>query len=148
MELNKKNMKNIMLLIVFAELFYICVQKINSVAAGVMFVWHIIFPFALGGAIAFILNVPMHALENKLFGKLKEQGRQRRSQDLPVWCFLSFCGRCYLVVLVVLIPEIGSTFTSLSDKLRQLSGVPRVGPVWLTETFQNNDLIEEQFNTG
>ena len=27
MELNKKNMKNIMLLIVFAVLLYICVQK-------------------------------------------------------------------------------------------------------------------------
>ena len=34
MDLNKKNMKNIMLLIVFAVLFYIGVQKIESVAAG------------------------------------------------------------------------------------------------------------------
>ena len=69
MDLNKKDMKNIMLLIVFAVLFYIGVQKINSVAAGVVFGWHLVFPFILGGAIAFILNVPMHALEKRFFGR-------------------------------------------------------------------------------
>ena len=40
MDLNKKNMKNIMLLIVFAVLFYVGVQRIESVAAGF---WLVLF---------------------------------------------------------------------------------------------------------
>ena len=45
MDLNKKNMKNIMLLIVFAVLFYVGVQRIESVAAGFSFVVSIVFRF-------------------------------------------------------------------------------------------------------
>ncbi len=146
MELNKKNMKNIMLLIVFAELLYICVQKINSVAAGVMFVWNIIFPFALGGAIAFILNVPMHFLENKLFGKLKEQGRMKKLAR-PICLVLSILlvVAVILLVLVVLIPEIGSTLASLSINIETaFRKFQAWGPVWVKETFQYNDQIEQQ----
>lgn len=146
MELNKKNMKNIMLLIVFAVLLYICVQKINSVAAGVMFVWNIIFPFALGGAIAFILNVPMHFLENKLFGKLKEQGRMKKLAR-PICLVLSILlvVAVILLVLVVLIPEIGKTVTSLSANIETaFRRFQQWGPAWVRDTFQYNDQIEEQ----
>ena len=145
MDLNKKDMKNIMLLIVFAVLFYICVQKINSVAAGVMFVWHLVFPFILGGAIAFILNVPMHALENRLFGKLKERGKAKKiARPASLVLSILFVIVVIWIVLVVLIPEIGSTFTSLSRQIE--IAIPKM-ELWLTETFQNNDLIEEQINT-
>lgn len=145
MDLNKKDMKNIMLLIVFAVLFYICVQKINSVAAGVMFVWHLVFPFILGGAIAFILNVPMHALENRIFGKLKEKGKAKKiARPASLALSILFVIIVIWIVLVVLIPEIGSTFTSLSRQIEV--AIPKMEQ-WLTETFQNNDLIEEQINT-
>ena len=145
MDLNKKDMMNIMLLIVFAVLFYICVQKINSVAAGVMFVWHLVFPFILGGAIAFILNVPMHALENRLFGKLKERGKAKKiARPASLVLSILFVIVVIWIVLVVLIPEIGSTFTSLSRQIE--IAIPKM-ELWLTETFQNNDLIEEQINT-
>ena len=144
MDLNKKDMKNIMLLIVFAVLFYICVQKINSVAAGVVFAWHLVFPFILGGAIAFILNVPMHALEKRIFGKLKEQGRAQKSAR-PISLILSILLVIVIfwIVLVVLIPEIGSTFVSLSRQIEL--AIPRM-QAWFTENFQTNQIIEDQIN--
>ena len=120
-------MKNIMLLIVFAVLFYICVQKINSVAAGVVFAWHLVFPFILGGAIAFILNVPMHALEKRIFGKLKEQGRAQKSAR-PISLILS-------ILLVIVI------FLSRQIEL----AIPRM-QAWFTENFQTNQIIEDQIN--
>lgn len=73
MDLNKKNMKNIMLLIVFAVLFYVGVQRIESVAAGFSFVVSIVFPFLLGAAMAFILNVPMSFMEKDYFRKQRER---------------------------------------------------------------------------
>ena len=144
MDLNKKDMKNIMLLIVFAVLFYIGVQKINSVAAGVVFVWHLVFPFILGGAIAFILNVPMHALEKRLFGRLKEQGKAKKLAR-PASLILSILLVIVIIwiVLVVLIPEIGSTIVSLSRQIEL--AIPRMQK-WFTDNFQANPLIEEQIN--
>lgn len=144
MDLNKKDMKNIMLLIVFAVLFYIGVQKINSVAAGVVFVWHLVFPFILGGAIAFILNVPMHALEKRLFGRLKEQGKAKKLAR-PASLILSILLVIVTIwiVLVVLIPEIGSTIVSLSRQIEL--AIPRMQK-WFTDNFQANPLIEEQIN--
>ena len=73
MELNKKNMKNLILLIVFAVLFYVGVQRIENLAAGILFVCRVVFPFILGGALAFILNIPMSFLEEKLFHKVKKK---------------------------------------------------------------------------
>ena len=145
MDLNKKNMKNIMLLIVFAVLFYIGVQKIESVAAGIVFIWHLVFPFILGGTIAFILNVPMHALENRLFGRLKEKGRAKKLAR-PASLILSILLVIVIiwVVLVVLIPEIGSTIVSLSRQIEL--AIPRMQK-WFTDNFQANPLIEDQINS-
>ena len=73
MDLNKKNMKNLMFLIVFAVLVLVGVQRIENLAAGFIFLCRIVFPFILGGAMAFILNIPLHFLENKLFAKAKKK---------------------------------------------------------------------------
>ena len=62
MDLNKKNMKNLMILIVFAVLVLVGVQRIENLAAGIIFLCRIVFPFILGGAMAFILNIPLHFL--------------------------------------------------------------------------------------
>ena len=35
-------------------------------------------PFALGGAIAFVINVPMSFLEKKMLGKIKENNKNRK----------------------------------------------------------------------
>ena len=52
MDLNKKNMKNLMILIVFAVLVLVGVQRIENLAAGFVFLMRIVFPFILGGAMA------------------------------------------------------------------------------------------------
>ena len=66
-------MKNWMLLIVFAVLVYGVVQRIEILAAGFAFLYSIIMPFVLGAAMAFILNIPMHFLEKRLFRKAKKR---------------------------------------------------------------------------
>ena len=59
MELNTKNMKQLIILITFGiGLFWI----LDSVPIILNFIAHILnllFPFILGGVIAFILNIPM-----------------------------------------------------------------------------------------
>lgn len=59
MDLNKDNMKKIMLLIVFAVLLFVGVQRFDIILASIGFIWRLMFPFAVGAAIVIILNVPM-----------------------------------------------------------------------------------------
>ena len=138
MDLNKKNMKNIMLLIVFAVLFYVGVQRIESVAAGFSFVVSIVFPFLLGAAMAFILNVPMSFMEKRLFSKTKGKAKQLKRPICLVLAILFVVAILWIVLLVV-IPEVASTVASLSVNIEAaLIKLQR----WAMDIFEDNKQIE------
>ena len=54
MELSRETVKRIKGLIVFAALVVACLWKYDVVVSVLAFIFHVIFPFVLGGAIAFI----------------------------------------------------------------------------------------------
>ena len=138
MDLNKKNMKNIMLLIVFAVLFYVGVQRIESVAAGFSFVVSIVFPFLLGAAMAFILNVPMSFMEKRLFSKTKGKAKKLKRPICLVLAILFVVAILWIVLLVV-IPEVASTGASLSVNIEAaLIKLQR----WTMDIFEDNKQIE------
>lgn len=138
MDLNKKNMKNIMLLIVFAVLFYVGVQRIESVAAGFSFVVSIVFPFLLGAAMAFILNVPMSFMEKSLFSKTKGKAKKLKRPICLVLAILFVVAILWIVLLVV-IPEVASTVASLSVNIEAaLIKLQR----WAMDIFEDNKQIE------
>lgn len=136
MDLNKKNMKNLMILIVFAVLVLVGVQRIENLAAGFVFLMRIVFPFILGGAMAFILNIPMHFLEGRLFAKAKKKKLVR-----PVSLVLSilFVVAILQIVLVVVIPEIAATFAGISKNIEAF--LPKLEQ-WLTEAFPDSEQLE------
>ena len=137
MDLNKKNMKNIMLLIVFAVLFYVGVQRIESVAAGFSFVVSIVFPL-LGAAMAFILNVPMSFMEKRLFSKTKGKAKKLKRPICLVLAILFVVAILWIVLLVV-IPEVASTVASLSVNIEAaLIKLQR----WAMDIFEDNKQIE------
>ena len=74
MNLDKETIKKIRGLIVFTAIILIGLWNYEVVLDGLGFIGRVIFPFVLGGAIAFVLNVPMHFIEEKFFGnkKMKE----------------------------------------------------------------------------
>ncbi len=138
MDLNKKNMKNIMLLIVFAVLFYVGVQRIESVAAGFSFVVSIVFPFLLGAAMAFILNVPMSFMEKRLFSKTKGKAKKLKRPICLVLAILFVVAILWIVLLVV-IPEVASTVASLSVNIEAALIKPQR---WTMDIFEDNKQIE------
>ena len=72
MDLNKLSMKKIRELIIFTVLLVVALWKFEVVIDVLKTIGGIIFPFVLGGAIAFVINVPMSFLEKKIFGKRRE----------------------------------------------------------------------------
>lgn len=143
MDLNRENMKKLMLLITFAVVILVGIQKLDVVLGAVFFVWGILFPLVLGGIIAFILNVPMAALERFLFRKKEEAGHKwQKKLARPVSLVLSILLVLALLVLVifVVVPELGVTLISLGSTIEAF--LPKA-QLWLENLFQNNEQIVE-----
>ena len=141
MNLNWDNMKKLMLLITFTVLMLVGVQRLDVVLGAVGFLWNICWPFALGSAMAFVLNVPMTALEKRLFPKKdmpghKLQGKLARPLSL-VGALVLVCGVISLVIFVV-VPELSATIATLGSTVEAF--LPKA-QVWLEDIFNNNPQI-------
>ena len=148
MDLNKENMRKIKELIVFTIVILIALWKYTLVVDFLGFILNIIFPFLLGGAIAFILNVPMSFLESKIFGNKNIEGRPAQKFARPCSLTLTILGVIDIIALVmfVVIPQLGSTFVGLGKTIQDFTPVAMA---WIEELFHNNQEIMallEDFN--
>lgn len=134
MDLNKSNIKKILGIITFTLVLLSLLMNMGRVLSFLSFLWGILFPFVLGGAIAFILNIPMTAIEKKLF---PQNGKIARSLSLV----LSLAGvlAVITIVIVVVIPQLGKTFDSISAGM--VTFLPQMQK-WLEELFRDWDVVE------
>ena len=150
MELNKENMKKIRWLITFAVILYVGVQNLDVVLKYVNVLWGMLLPFAIGGALAFVLNVPMAFIERHLFGKAREKegkaGKAANRLARPVSLILSIVMVVLVVLVVVLVvaPELGRTLVSVVKKVEE--DIPLLQK-WLTDTFQSDSEIVKWAST-
>lgn len=138
MELNKSNLKKIRGIIVFTAIVIACFWKYDVVFAILKFVFGILFPFILGGAIAFILNVPMNFIERHLFPeKKKEKSKIIRKIARPVSLILVFLFVIGIISLIifVLAPQLGKTFANLGASIQEF--IPKV-KMFAEDIFHNN----------
>ena len=145
-DFSKLSMKKIRELIVFTVLIVVALWKFDVVLGVIRAIWGIIFPFVLGGAIAFVINVPMSFLEKKLFGKAKEKGSKVAGKlARPVSLLLTIVLVVGVIVLVMfgLIPQltetIGSLMNSIADFIPQMQS-------WVREFTHNNREIMDLVN--
>ena len=78
MEWNRQTVKSLLLVACGGVAFYCGLQHLGVVAGAVVWLLGILSPFVLGGAIAFVLNVPMRAIERHLFPNRRRLTRLRR----------------------------------------------------------------------
>ena len=81
MELNRKNVRKILLIITFTVLLLVGLQNFTSVIAFFSWIFGLISPFFMGLCIAFILNVPMRFFETNLFPAEGWAGRFRKKKQ-------------------------------------------------------------------
>ena len=145
--MDKKQMKSIMLLILFTVMLYVGLQNIDVVLGVLGTMIGLVFPFILGGGIAFVLNVPMSFLERNIFGRgrLKDSRRAAKAAR-PVSLILALL----LVILIIMIagfvilPELGNTVMGLGKGIE--TGIRNL-QIWIDSTFQNNSAIVEWANS-
>lgn len=142
MQLDRENMKKIMLMVLFTVLILVGIQRLDKILDMLSLFWQILFPFVLGAAMAFILNVPMHFLEEKIFnGKNGVKRKLARPLSLVTAIFLVLL-IIYLVFQVV-VPELGKTLVTLGKTVEKT--IPEVQR-WAAEIFRDNQQISDWIN--
>lgn len=110
-------MKKIRGLIVFTAVVCLAVIKFDVVLKGILFALGILKPFIYGAVAAFVLNIPMNAIEKKLLGKVRSPKMQKAKR--PVSIFLSFAVVVLIIVVVAVtvVPQLTKTMMELGNKI-------------------------------
>lgn len=145
MELNKDNMKKIMFLIVFTVLVLAGITNLPAVWKCIALLFHMIFPFILGGVMAFIINIPMRCIERNLFQKRKWKKRvQKAARPLSLVIALALVVAVILLVFFVVVPQLGDTVVELSYDIRRFW--PKV-QAWGIKMFDDNPEVANWLNS-
>lgn len=145
MDLSKLSMKKIRELIIFTVLLVVALWKFEVVIDVLKTIWGIIFPFVLGGAIAFVINVPMSFLEKKIFGKIKEGNKAGKKLARPISILLTIILAVGVIILVMfgVIPQLTRTIASLMMSIANF--IPQMQD-WIREFSHNNQDIMKLVN--
>ena len=146
MNLSDETVKKIRGLVVFTALVVACMWKYEDVLKILGALFHVTFPFILGGAIAFVLNVPMSFVERHLFSEEKTRKKPvLKKLARPVSMILVLVAVTGVIVLVmfVLIPQLGKTFANLGQSIQEF--IPKV-QMWVEDIFHGNKEIMEWVN--
>ena len=144
MNLNRENMKKICWLIVFTIGVFYLVNHVTVVGIALAYLVSLLSPFLVGGAIAFILNVPMKVIEERVI----------RLAQVRYFRFLNRCYRVisilftliFVVALVVLmffmvLPELGRTAVSFAQDVQPVMEEWKIYAVKLVQDYP--DLAEQ-----
>ncbi|MEG1557553.1 MAG: AI-2E family transporter [Oscillospiraceae bacterium] len=117
MELNNKTFRKLLLLAAIIMLLCWGLYHPEKILELLGSISSVLTPFLIGGALAFILNVPMSFFERHLFRKNARLQKLRKPISL-VLSFL-FCFAIIVFVCVAVIPELVKTVTILIESVPQ-----------------------------
>lgn len=143
MEFNQETIKKIKGLILFTAVIIVCLWKYQDVLSILKFILHVLFPFILGGAIAFVLNVPMSFIQRNLFAPERiEKNKVLKKMARPVSMLIVLFAVIGVIVLVmfVLIPQLAETFSNLGRSIQEF--IPKMQD-WVKDISHGNKEIME-----
>lgn len=137
MDLSNLSIKKIRELIVFTALLVVALWKFDVVLGVLKTIGQIIFPFILGGAIVFVINVPMSFLEKKIFENIKKENKAARKLARPVSLLLTIVLVVGVIALVMIgvIPQLTKTMGSLMINITDF--IPQI-KIWIRDFFHDN----------
>ncbi len=148
MDLNKKNVKKILGIITFTVILFVLLINFAAVLKWLKFIWGVCFPFVLGGALAFCLNIPMSFFERKLFSGETDKKKAKKPGTLmgviarPVSLVLTLLCIVLIVAIVVtvLVPQLTKTFESIGVVMTDF--LPKA-QAWLKDVFSGEGAVAE-----
>ncbi|PJI07270.1 AI-2E family transporter [Clostridium sp. CT7] len=124
MDLEKKIRDKTAVLIVMAFILYIVFNYGNNVTGILNYVYKLLFPFILGGCIAFILNIPVTFLSKQL-SKCKEKGIgkliRKCNRGISIVASCIFIVGIITLISYIIIPNIIETIKILPNAFNSSS---------------------------
>lgn len=122
MNLNRKDVKRIRGLILFAGLVILALIKVDLLWQAFVVCLQIVKPFLLGGAIAFVINLPMSFFERRLFDREVKNEKTKKlfiKLKRPVSMLLAYLAVLLVIVLVIItvIPQLIETIRLLGKEI-------------------------------
>ena len=146
MELNQENIRKIKEIILFTAVIIVCLWKYETVLDILFFVLNILTPFILGGAIAFVLNVPMNFVQRHLFDEeriKKSKVLQKMARPVSMILVLIAVFGIVAIIMFILIPQLGETFANLGRSIQAF--IPQIQE-WASRLFNDNKEIMDTVN--
>ncbi len=142
MEFNRKRMYQMMLLIAFGIVLFLGLQNIHILTGVVQTMFRFSMPFLIGCVIAFIVNVPMRAIERTLFSeRIRQKYKICAKMHRPFSLVLALVLITGLLMLLV--------FTVTPQVVNSVRTVSAALPAFFTEVSSwINDLVREYPEIG
>lgn len=137
MELNNRNIKKILLIITVSILIFLGVQKFDMVLTGLRWLYNLLSPIIVGICIAFIFNVLLKLLEERVFARLARFPRWERYKRgvCTLLTYLIIIGILFILMFMI-VPELQKSFATL------ISNIP-----YYADSFQKwLDSVMKYFN--
>ncbi len=147
MKLDKDNIKKIRGLILFTIFVLVVLWNYELVFTGLGFLGGVILPFAVGGALAFLVNIPMSFFERKLFGKGKAAEKKwalKLARPVSLILTLLVIFGIIAIVMLVVIPELGRTVLNIGKTIQDF--IPEV-QAWAIDMFRDNEEIVKRISS-
>ena len=136
MELNGKNLRKIFWGVAGCILLYWLLHETARLIGILNTITNILSPFIVGASLAFVLNVPMRAIEN-LFKKIPKQGLRRA---ISLVLTLVAVALVLYGIFALLIPQLGDTIDSIAVRLPVFFGTAQDKVMSYLE--ENPELLE------
>ncbi|MCI9063973.1 MAG: AI-2E family transporter [Clostridia bacterium] len=118
MNYNKKDIINVCKIVAFGIILYWALQNLGLLYGGFKTICSILAPFIWGGAIAFVVNIPMTIFENKVFiskkkKKKKEEKISSGKRIISIIISLAIIIVILVGVVFLIIPELVNVISNL-----------------------------------
>ena len=120
MEKNSSDLKKWLILILVAILAYWAVNNLSVLGNLINTVIDIIFPFILGGALAYILNIPMSFFEKKFTSTSKKKKAKKKTKLIRIFSIILAVIVIVLIltlIVTLIVPELINIFNLLIDNI-------------------------------
>ena len=141
MGFDKEKIKQIKGLMVLGAVLVLAIIYSSSVVAGIVLAINIAKPFIYGGAIAFVLNIPMKLVENKLLRKWRGKAADKLKRPISMVLSILLVLLIIAVVFNTVVPQLTATIAEIGRKIPEFA---QQVVSMLDEFSQNYPQLEEQ----
>lgn len=133
-----KKVKQIKEIIIFTAIIMLIVMYSGKLGNLALFVIDITMPFIIGAAIAFIINMPMKAIEEKLLKKWTGKWADKLKRPISMVAAIILVVGIIVVVIITVLPQL---ITTIKEIIVLIPDAFNKAYDWVLKTFQDNPKI-------